>query len=711
MRYARVCRWLLVCALVAGAGAWAQAAQYEVLGLGGAGGMYTPMVSPTEPGVMLVSCDMSGSYVSQDGGKSWNMIHHSQMNSSLGVRPLFVKNEIYWVKGGTTLKVSTDKGKTWTPVVQGAAPWGNARIATLAGIPDNPTVLFVGAGNNVYVTSDGGRTWKTVATGQGPCRSLTLAGENVYAALGTQVFVIRDGVGKPTAGQPANGGNLISVTAGTRAGKETVLTVVEGQGISRSTDGGNTWQQVFAKNDVREALMAGNQTAVAYANNRQDVFKTIDGGQTWNPSFRMTGANANVQRSWVQTELHWGYGISPLGLGVNPADPNVVLVSTQGDFYISRNGGGNWTQLQNIVLGVQAGDPGTRYKSSGLEVTSVWGFLFDPFDENRYYIAYTDIGFGRSVDKGQTWIWSARGCPWSNTFYKVVFDPYISGKMYAATSSRHDIPHWNHVSSNTPSHRGGVCVSTNNALDWTVLGKGLPELPCTSICIDPKSPKGNLTFYTTLFEGGVYKSTDNGQTWVKKSNGLGNPGNLHCLQVVVHPKTGDVYCSITAHRYDSDFRVPGGIWKSTDGGDSWADITKDLQLVWANGFVIHPDNPDIIYLTAATAPNKSQGGLYKTEDGGKSWTRVLDDAFFGKKRPPGYVHAMNVFLHPDNLDYVYLCSGHGLLMSPDAGKTWKWFDDLPFGSAQSVSFWPKDRKVMYVTTFGGGTWKGPYVPD
>ena len=85
---------LLLWAAVAGC-----AADYEVTGIGGAGGMFTPMACPTDPDFMLLSCDMSGAYRSLDGSKHWELIHCSQLNNSLGCYPLFLKDAILWVSG------------------------------------------------------------------------------------------------------------------------------------------------------------------------------------------------------------------------------------------------------------------------------------------------------------------------------------------------------------------------------------------------------------------------------------------------------------------------------------------------------------------------------------------------------------------------------------------------------------------------------------
>jgi photosystem II stability/assembly factor-like uncharacterized protein len=287
----------------------------------------------------------------------------------------------------------------------------------------------------------------------------------------------------------------------------------------------------------------------------------------------------------------------------------------------------------------------------------------------------------------------------------------VKGRIYAATSIRHDIPHWTHIDANNPSQQGGVCVSDDHGASWKVLAPDLPKLPCTSLVIDPKSPPDKLTMYTTLFEGGVFKSADGGKTWAKKSQGLGNPGNLHCYRVRIHPKSGNLYCLITAMRRGSSFDVPGGVWRSTDGGETWTDLTAGAKLVWANDFCVHPDDENTIYIAAATSPAHAQGGCWKTTDGGKTWQHILKDEDMAKWCSPSYTHGMLVRLHPEHPDWVYYGGTHGLWLSRDAGATFKVFEKFPFRDVQNITFDPTDKGTIRVSTFGGGAWKGPELPN
>src|SRR5947209_20080491 len=85
------------------------------------------------------------------------------------------------------------------------------------------------------------------------------------------------------------------------------------------------------------------------------------------------------------------------------------------------DGGINW----HAVYSRKAGKTG--WTSTGLDVTTSYGYHFDPFDHNRQFISTTDIGLFRSEDGGKSWLSSTKGVPaeWTNTTYWVEFDPKI----------------------------------------------------------------------------------------------------------------------------------------------------------------------------------------------------------------------------------------------------------------------------------------------
>lgn len=691
---------------------------FEVSGIGGAGGMFTPAVSPRDPRLIFVSCDMGGDYRSTDGGRHWTMLHSHQMSDSRACRPLFVGDDIIWMSGALP-KISHDNGATWHPLVPfSTLPW-KGQVIRMAAAPGDPNVLLFGTDvGELWRSADAGKTW--TLSRKGRVYSILGLGRKIYASVGTAFLTSRDNGATweeidVAASVPETKGHPFLSLAGGSAGGATVLYGPVFQlGMLQSLDEGRTWKKVDQFRDCNEVLMAGNQTGVAYAvqsgySGATHWFRTRDGGATWEDCFRMHGAQANVELSWVQTQLKWGCTVSSLGAAVSATDAKMALLTTQGDFYITRDGGDSWQPVMNEEVAAR------RFRSTGLEVTSCWHYLVDPFDKNRRYIAYTDIGFARSMDKGETWMHSVEGCPWGNTFYEVLFDPAVSGRMYAATSTRHDIPNWTATAALKPGQVGGICISQDAGATWKPMTNGLPRLPCTSIALDQRpvsDPRALRTIYATFYEGGCYKSVDGGKTWMNKSTGLGNPGNLHAYKVFVHPKTGAIYCSITAFRQNpNNYPVPGGLWKSSNGGDTWVDLTQALKLHWPAGFAVHPDNPDIIYVAAATIKGGREGGVYATQDGGKTWVRQLRDEDFAATGGPSYVQAFYVNLDPLHPDHVYLGTcGHGLWVSIDAGKAWKPLSGFPFASPTNVSFDPDHADLMHVCTFGGGVWRGPRLP-
>ena len=698
---------------------------WTVTGMGGAGGMYTPSISPFDEKFMLISCDMSGDYRSLDGGRTWELIHYKQLHGSRMCRPAFLdKDTAFWIDEGS-LRITRDKGATWSAVAN-CPTKGITHIVITEG---EPSEIVVGSPMGVWASStaflvgrpsaDGKpRGWRQLSSA--PCGGLASTSIGAYFADGGKVMHFMPYLGQAPYAltkSPAEGKIIALAAANPNKGArdethpDVLAAIVESAGTFWSTDLGNTWTKSQAWQGQKDLLMPANQGLVAYTaeEGRHEVWRTADGGKSWSSIFHMTGRDRNVDVAWTQVFLHWDYSISHLGLGIDPANPDVVMMTSEGDFYRSNDGGKKWFQCQNDPVGVKPGDSGFRFLSTGLEVTSLWGYYFDPNEPNRHYICYTDIGFARSVDKGATWISASHGCPWGNTFYEIAFDPQVKGRLYAATSDRHDIPHWTHLDANR-SQKGGVCVSDDFGASWKVLGKGQPKLPCTSVIVDPKSPQGKPVLYATFYEGGVYKSSDGGATWEKKSDGLGNPGNLHCLRLRFSADGTKLYCLVTALRKANTYPVPGGLWVTSDGGESWKDLTTSTKFPRPTDFALDPRDPNTIYINASIAGHCA-GGIYKTTDGGATWTHLIGDAQFGKWASPGYYEGATITLHPDDPNILYAGGeSHGLWYSTDAGKTWQPFESFPFSSPQNVAFEPSNHKVIIVTTFGAGAWRGPYLP-
>ncbi len=124
--------------------------------------MFTPAISPVDPDLMMVNCDMSAAYISENGGRDWRMIHHAQLRSDTRCRPCFHPKDVNVIYASSRgrLKVSRDRGRTFSDIGDLDKPlFGEIAICSV-----NPNVMLVGTRDNqCFRSADGGMTWK-------PCR-------------------------------------------------------------------------------------------------------------------------------------------------------------------------------------------------------------------------------------------------------------------------------------------------------------------------------------------------------------------------------------------------------------------------------------------------------------------------------------------------------------------------------------------------------------
>ena len=111
------------------------------------------------------------------------------------------------------------------------------------------------------------------------------------------------------------------------------------------------------------------------------------------------------------------------------SDPNRVIL-VRNEPHITHDGGATWFGGHTYPAPGQKPGPRSAWVCNGLVVTTTWHFYTDPFETNRQYICYTDIGMARSTDAGQTWIWwdPKSWSPWRNTCYEMAFDPEAPGQ-------------------------------------------------------------------------------------------------------------------------------------------------------------------------------------------------------------------------------------------------------------------------------------------
>jgi photosystem II stability/assembly factor-like uncharacterized protein len=727
---------------------------WEALGLSGSGGMFTPAISPVNPDLMMLNCDMSAAYISEDGGRHWRMIHQAQLRSDTGCRPAFhpTNPDTVFASSGGQLRVSRDRGQTFSRI-------GDLRESLQGEIaidPSRPEVMLAGTrGGSCWISRDGGLSWTVCAGPAGRVIGFhfdrTKGGQVIFAATEKGIWRSDDAGG--TWGEKAAGlpwKEVLGFAGGSHPSRPVVAlycTVRSKEqngafagGIYRSRDRGETWESAMGKGLNTETKAADQysfgpiaqynyvlttdaQPETVYALNtstgfhpphHDTVFRSDDGGQNWRDVYFMDPrfAKYNVEPDYVTASTGQSFkgGETPFGVAICQNDPERILM-VRNEVHITHNGGRTWLAGHTMPALGQKPGPRSSWLCSGLVVTTTWHYYVDPFESNRHYIAYTDIGMARSLDGGKSWIWwdSKSWAPWRNTCYELAFDPEIPGKIWGAFSDVHDIPNDNIISERHGHQRpGGVCVSRDFAASWKVEAKGLPPKAVTSIVLDPKSPQDRRILYAAVFLEGVYKSTDDGLTWTLKKTGLGHPDNMRVSRVFLHAD-GSLFAIVCARRAGQGKPLlPEGVglYRSADAGESWTLVNASRALLYPKDFSVDPRDSQRILLGACDAGRGDEsGGLYATEDGGRSWKRI------GRQGPQTF----GGYFHPRHRDWIYMtltegAPGAGLWLSRDRGQNWDAFANVPFANIQRVEFDPGNEERIHLATFGGSVFRGPAEP-
>jgi photosystem II stability/assembly factor-like uncharacterized protein len=738
---------------------------WRPVGLGGMGGMFAMAVSPVDPQQMMVNCDMSGAYVTHDGGRTWHMIHHKLLGGNTQCSPMYhprIANRIYAVSGNNELRVSNDGGETWNPprgiTARWAGPIDYLAVADTASGGLDADALLVGVNGDAYLAAAvgpglpepvGGSVVKWASLqgrvlGLRPAhRQLIATSEGIFRGPDLHEPAPRRG-GFAPCGSGLPKGAITSFSGGTKGEMRRLYATVEcsladgklAGGVYTSKDDGATWQSCmggglnvethrsspWAQGDIPQYRFIATTdkdplrvyvycTGTSYwPPNHSTVYRSDDGGRTWravlfsDPRFAQKKLY-NVADDYVTQQWKMREQAPPRSMVICGGNPDVLAMCTSPWLLRTDDGGKSW---RSCMTGPASdGDAGGQaWACNGLVVTTTWNYYIDPHQPRRHYICYTDIGFARSLDAGQTWIWQALSLPWRNTVYELAIDPAVPGRIWAAGADQHDIPNNNAIGHNHRTiMKGGVARSEDFGVTWKKLA--LPEAPCLSVVLDPTSPAESRVLYASLFEKGVYKSTDGGKSWVAASRGLGHPNNMRCCKIQ-RCEDGTLLVLITGMMIGGKYTTDGvGLYRSTDAAASWTEISGPLEgLRWPKDFTAKPGNSSTILLSVAGIRGRPEdAGLFRTSDGGQTWTRLAQE---------GREH-FGAFYHPRHPGWIYMTLTEdapeaGLYLSKDDGATWAPFTSLPFRNIQRVAFDPAHPDEIILTTFGSSILRGPAEP-
>jgi photosystem II stability/assembly factor-like uncharacterized protein len=351
---------------------------------------------------------------------------------------------------------------------------------------------------------------------------------------------------------------------------------------------------------------------------------------------------------------------------------SVTATGVVGDpktYYMGTTGGGVW-KTEN--MGITWRNISDGYFKTG----SVGAIAVAESDPNVVYVGMgehaprgvmTSSGDGvyRSADAGRTW--KKIGLDETRHISRVIVDPRNPDVVFVAAQG----------ALYAPSKQRGVFKSTDGGVTWRNTLFVDEKTGAVELSMDARNPR---VLYAAMWEhgrlpwritsggpgSGLYKSTDGGDTWEKMTKGL--PDKMGKMAIAVSRSNPDkVYALI-----ESDSYSPArGLYLSADAGRSWSQVTNESRLLQRAWYYIElfidPKDENRLYVLSAPA--------LRSDDGGKTWENV----------PTQHGDTHNLWINPDNSDNFILSDDGGAAVTFDRGKSWSSLANQPTGQFYRVN--------------------------
>lgn len=580
-----------------------------------------------------------GLWESKDGGATWTLIKAAP-STSLGATDIRLDPQhpstLYSSFWGDAIYKSTDGGATWKPIMSGLPADANfAAVPTRFSLgishPASSAMATLYAGfdwydtaghyhpSRIFKSTDEGATWAQTSTGTGPF-------DTVLDYCTTQCFY--DNVVEPDPTNP----NVVFV-----AGSFGYSMPIQSGGVFRSDDGGTTWKNLGW--DLHPDFHA-----LAFdPNNSQNVLIGNDGGVWFSPDQGGRQGAGDVQNSVasLQSADFQNYDLNGGGLAItqftsiatNPTLPFRIWGGSQD------NGTERKAKTSNLWFDLASGDGGQ--------------VLVDPTDWNYVYGTYYGISPYRYTDGGNAFFTNQFIENGINTNDRSEFyTPFVLNqnnpnqlflgtyRLYrtdnAKAQSAGDVK-WNAISPDLTT--GCTGASPNGARNCTVSAIGVG---------------GGQGVYTGSLDGLVYFSP-NAQvsanpTWTLvglHSNGVGDKHTLPNRPVawIAVDRSNDRIAYVAFNGYNAATpHRPGHVFKTTDAGASWTDVSGNLPDNPVNSITLDPSYPNTLYAATDVGP-------FVTYNGGATW------AGLGSGIPPVAVDQID--MNPSQTPRLIAAGTHG----------------------------------------------------
>ncbi|MFZ4521138.1 MAG: discoidin domain-containing protein [Bacteroidales bacterium] len=618
---------------------------------------------------------------------------------------------------------TTDKGLNWQMIGKNY-PFGGG-VTAVAVHPANPDIVYTAAGNQVHKSVDGGISWTPLLAAGNLFYADRLKIDpadplKIFAASSNGLYVSIDGGASwsrkwtaPVYDVEIRPGDHLQVFA---------LTKTSGNfSVISSADGGQSFlAQATFPNTIPEssggllAMTAANPNIMLAillsANNIPYLLKGVNSGTSWNWVLQATGSTSSFP-------MNNGQGYFDLALDISPVNENIILVGTT-TLYKSVNGGTTFTTVGgysgnfNIHPDIQdvkmlsngetwvSTDGGMNLTTdnfgtlsnyyvriNGLTGSDMWGFDQDWNEDivvgGRYHNGNTALagfyqpkalrmggaesptgwvlqGKSRHVvfnDLGNGWVLpaTAEGKPEG----RFIFSKYPNMDEYGGRRSNL-VHHPNYYGTLYLGEGTGFWRSTDMGVTWDLLYNFPARVRYLQI-----SYSNPLVIYADIVGGGLCRSSDGGMNWELKSSLTSPPyGNSNWkgkLFFSISPKDDNIiYACLQNGTWSADL---GKIFRSSNGGDTWEDLTGSLS-EYLKCMVIQPDSAgdDLVYLFTNATNGKTAGVFYR-KNGMTDW------ALFRNNYPAGMT--VNMALPFFKEGKLRVGGNAGVWESPMADTTFK----------------------------------------
>jgi hypothetical protein len=633
-------------------------AAWQSLGPVNIGGRVTDLVvHPTQPNTVFAAAATGGVWRSTDAAATFTWAWNPALTPSIGALAITANGTLYAGTGesnpgggsvtfpGAGLFRSTDSGATW----QSLGLTGTDRIGRIAIDPTNSNRMFVAAAGNLFVpggqrglyrTTDGGATWQ-----------LVLAGAN-----GTTGAI-------DVAMSPTDPNRLYAAMWDHHRQPNGRVYGGVGSGIYRSTNGGTTWTRLAGGLPAVSSDLGRMGIAVARNNTNRlyaiaadasgdflGFWTSTNGGDTW------TRITNTTYLSSSQSTFGWWFG----RIWVDPAASQHVFVAGV-PMLESLDAGATWRRNSSSFHAdqhamawdpltanrVYIGNDGGVYRSSSNgSLTGAWTKSIRQNNLQFYTVAVSrqDISriSGGLQDNGSVRSWGATN--WNSINggdgLANLIDPVDNNKVYACSQY-------------------GVCNrSTTGGSSMSPFGATTSERRgwLTPVEFDPSNP-------AIMYYGGnrLNRSTSSAATWTVISPDLtrGNGG--------VGGYPFGTITTIAAAR--SDGRViyvgtdDGRVWITRNTGGTWTEITAGLPTRWITRVAVDPTDANLAYVTVSGFRNGDPAAhVFRTTNGGATWQDISGNL------PDAPVN--DLVLDPRNRLRLFTATDVGVFVSTDGGGTW-----------------------------------------